>query len=110
MTASIETDAAFLSGAAMAEAALYGGMDTCLPFKGLRWLALLEVWRQVFDDCVQVCRWPPDTRNLAATFVEETLPRVQHCMSRVVGNCARAPFLAAFEMSTDQGQRVPHAC
>ena len=43
MTSSIEADAALLSRAAMAEAALYGGKDTCMPFNGARWLPLVEV-------------------------------------------------------------------
>ena len=74
MTSSNEADTAFLPDAAVAQAALYGGMDTCLPFNGACWLPLLDVWQRVFDACAEVCVWAPDTRNLPATFVEETLP------------------------------------
>ena len=102
---SIEADAALLSGAAMAEAAMYGGKDTCLPFNGARRPPLLEVWRRVFDDCVDDSGWGPDMRNLPATFVEETLSQVQHRVSRVVGDREGASFLAAFDTSIDEGRR-----
>ena len=105
MTSSIEADAALLSGSAMAEAAMYGAKDTCTPFNRARRLPLLEVWRRVFDDCADICGWGPDTRNLPATFVEETLSQVQHRVSCVVGDREGASFLAAFDTSTDQGQR-----
>ena len=105
MTSSIEGDAALLSGAAMAEAAMYRGKDTCMPFNGARRLPLLEVWRRVFDDCADDCGWGPDMRNLPATFVEETLSQVQHRVSRMVGDRKGASFLAAFDTSTDQGRR-----
>ena len=101
----MEADAALLTSAAIAEAALHGGMDTCLPFNGARRLPLLEVWGQVFDDCAEVCGWAPDTRNLAADVVEETLSMVQHRVSRVVGDRAGASCLAAFDTSTDQGHQ-----
>ena len=105
MTSSIEADAALLSGAAMAEAAMYGGKDTCMPFNGASRPPLLEVWRRVFDDCADDCGWGPDMRNLPDSFVEETLSQVQHRVSRVVGDREGASFLAAFDTSTDQGQR-----
>ena len=57
----------------MAQAAMYGGKDTCMPFNGARRLPLLEIWRRVFDDCADDCGWGPDMRNLLATFVEETV-------------------------------------
>ena len=101
----MEADVALLASAAIAEAALHGGMDTCLPFDGARRLPLLEVWGQVFDDCAEVRGWAPDTRNLAATVVEETLSIVQHRVSRVVGDRAGASFLAAFDTSTHQGRQ-----
>ena len=44
-------------------------------------------------------------RNIPATFVEETLSQVQHRVSRVVGDREGASYLAAFDTSTDQGQR-----
>ena len=69
MTSSIEADVALPYGAAMAEAAMYGGKDTCMPFEVARRLPLLEVWRRVFDDCADVFGWGPDMRNLPATFV-----------------------------------------
>ena len=62
-------EAALLSGAAMADAALYRGMDTSLPYNGACWLPLLEVWRRVFDDCAKVCGWAHETRNLPNNFV-----------------------------------------
>ena len=110
MSSSIEADAALLSGVAIAEVTmyvhsnLYGGKDTCLPCNGARRLPLLEFWLWVFDDCAGVCGLAPDTR-LPATFVEENLNQVQHLVSRVVGDCAGASFLAAYNTSTNQGRR-----
>ena len=43
MISSIEADVALLSSAAMAEAALYGAIETCLSSNGARQLPLLEV-------------------------------------------------------------------
>ena len=80
-------------------------VHTCLPFNGVRQLPLLEVWLPVFYDCAEVCGWAPDTGNLPATFVGETLSPVQHHVSRVVVDCAGASFLDAFDTSTDQGRR-----
>ena len=42
---------------------------------------------------------------LPATFLEEALPQVQHCMSCLVGRRAGAYFLAAFDTSADRGRR-----
>ena len=91
----------------MAEAAMYGGKDTCMPFNGARRPPSLEVWRSVFDDCADDCGWGPGMRNLPATFVEETLSQVQHRVSRVVGDREGAAYLVAFDTTTDQG---PRAC
>ena len=77
--------------------------DTCMPFNGARRLSLLEAWRRVFNNCAEVCGWAPDNRNLLDAFVEETLSQVQHRVSRMVGDCAGASILAAFDTSTDQG-------
>ena len=71
MTSSIEVDAALLTRAAMAEAAMYGDKDSCMPLNGARPLPLLEVRRRVFDDYADVGGWAPNTRDLPTTFVEE---------------------------------------
>jgi hypothetical protein len=105
MTSSLEADAALLSGAATAQAALDGGKDFCLPFDGGRRHSLLAVWQRVYDETSDTCGWTADTRDLPASFVEETLPLVQHRVSRVVGDRAGASFLAKFDTSTDQGRR-----
>jgi hypothetical protein len=47
MTSLLEADAALLSGAATAQAALDGGKDSCLPFDGGRRHSLLAVWQRV---------------------------------------------------------------
>ena len=101
MTFSIEAGAALLSGAAIAEAALYGGMDTCLHFNGARQLPWLEVWQRAFDDCAEVCGRATDTRYLPVIFVDETFSQVQHHVSCVVADGAKVCFLAAFDTSTN---------
>jgi hypothetical protein len=101
----IEADAALVSGAAKAEAAVANGPDSCKPFSGASRPGLLTTWQRVYDYAGDEQKWPETARDLPAQFVQDRLPFVQTTISRMVGDRRGADFLESFDISTPEGQR-----
>jgi hypothetical protein len=80
----LEADAALVSGAAAAQAALAGGQDQVMPFDGETRPALLEAWHRVYDALSEPCEWEDAARELPAEFVRDSLQGVQRQVSREV--------------------------
>jgi hypothetical protein len=70
----IEADAALVSGAAKAHAAMVSAPGALQPFSGAARAPLLEAWQRVFDYGAAACEWPPD----AAAAPARDAARVLH--------------------------------
>ena len=101
----LEADAALVSAAAKAQAAVATGPEACHPFTGAARPPLLAAWHRVFDNVADACEWDPPARELPAAFVRDALPHVQSCVSRIIGDRAGAAFLASCDTSTDAGRQ-----
>ena len=99
----VEADAALLSGAAKAQAAMAEGLAACRPFEGASRAPLVEKWHDVFDDVGPEREWEPGERDLPAETVRDTLPRLQSIVSRVIGDRAGKAFLEACDLTADAG-------
>ena len=100
----IEADAALLSGAAKAQAAMAEGPAACRPFEGASRAPLVEKWHGVFDDVGPGREWDPGDRDLSEDVVRDTLPRLQNIVSREIGDRDGKAFLEACDLSTDAGR------
>ncbi|MES2940453.1 MAG: reverse transcriptase domain-containing protein, partial [Pseudomonadota bacterium] len=101
----VEADAALLSGAAKAQAAMLDGPEACRPFCGASRPPLLARWPAVHAFGDPSAEWGPGAVELPDQFVLDTLPLVQTTVSRLVGDSAGAAFLASCDVSTVGGQR-----
>ena len=101
----VEADAALLSGAARAQAAMRDGPVACQPFSGAARPALLAAWHGVHDFGEASSEWGPGARDLSSQFVADDLPFMQTTISRLVGDRAGAAFLAECDVETAEGER-----
>ena len=96
----VEADAALLSGAARAQAAMCDGPEACQPFSSAARPALLAAWHGVHDFGEASSEWGPGARDLPSQFVADDLPFMQTTISRLVGDQAGAAFLAECVVET----------
>ncbi len=92
----VEADAALLSGAAAAQAALAEGQVQVRPFDVAATRGpLLETWHRVYDEVGVCCEWDEAARELPPEFVRDHLRGAQHQVSQFVGERDGAAHLAA---------------
>ena len=101
----VEADAALLSGAARAQAAMQDGPVACQPFSGAARPALLAAWHGVHAFGDASSEWGPGALELPSQFVADDLPIMQTVISRLVGDQAGVAFLAECVMTTAAGER-----
>lgn len=98
----LEAGAAFLSAAAMTEAAMRTGPTQYRPFAGPATAGLAQAWHALHADATEL--WPEETVEFTAECITDTLPGVQKLYSRFVAVRRHAALLASFPR-TLAGQR-----
>ena len=101
-----EADAAYLSGAAMAESALEDGAPECRPFsaEGGARAGLEERWQRLHGDLADKCGWRADEGLLTAEVIRDRLPRAGHDVARAIGDRRGEEMLAACDLDTPAGE------
>jgi hypothetical protein len=101
-------DAALLSGAAAAQAAMADGEAAFRPLDegSAARAGLLPRWQRLFDGYGEQCEWPAEARDLPAEFVAEKLPGAGHDVSRAADDARGAAMLADCDLATSDGENL----
>jgi Reverse transcriptase (RNA-dependent DNA polymerase) len=98
----LEADAARLSAAALAQAAMAAAHPPFRPLDGRLRAGFVGAWERVHADAAPL--WPAESRTLSPAFVHNVLPDVQRQYTRAVSDRDGAAFLARFDVATEPGQ------
>jgi hypothetical protein len=99
-----EADAAYLTAAAVTQAAVAAGPEAFQPFSGATRAPLAVKWRRVFDDVAEPCGWDPIMRDLGDPVVTGVLPTAQRVVARAIADRRGTAVLAACDLNTPRGK------
>ena len=79
-------------------------------FRGLMRTSLMDAWHRVLEAVGEECGWGPPLRDLPENFVKETLPNVQHVVSRTWGIVKKRNLWRPLTQPQNKAVTVRHAC